>query len=64
MPKFPYTIVIHFRSVKNLEDLAVITVRYGGVCVRGDNPPCDGRICKSVKIRKVAVHKKYIYSIL
>ncbi|CAG9531429.1 unnamed protein product [Cercopithifilaria johnstoni] len=47
----------------NLDDITRIAVRYGGVCLRSHSPPCDGELCMTARIRKIAVHKRYAASV-
>ncbi|VDK80580.1 unnamed protein product [Litomosoides sigmodontis] len=44
----------------NLDDITQIAVRYGGVCLRRDSPPCDGQLCMTARIRKIAIHKRFL----
>uniref|UniRef100_A0A915PMI1 Peptidase S1 domain-containing protein n=1 Tax=Setaria digitata TaxID=48799 RepID=A0A915PMI1_9BILA len=44
----------------SLDDIGEIVVRYGGICLRSDSPPCHGRLCMTARIRKIAVHKRFI----
>ncbi|VDM98627.1 unnamed protein product, partial [Onchocerca ochengi] len=42
------------------ENINEIVVRYGGICLRNDSPPCDGKLCATAEIRKVAFHRRYV----
>lgn len=55
-------IVFHFRFATNVDDITEIAVRYGGICLRSNSPPCDGKLCMTARIRKVAVHRRYVKS--
>ncbi|VDO51879.1 unnamed protein product [Onchocerca flexuosa] len=42
----------------SLESISDIVVRYGGICLRTGSPPCDGKLCMTAEIRKVAFHRR------
>ncbi|VBB35317.1 unnamed protein product, partial [Acanthocheilonema viteae] len=46
--------------VTTLDDITQITIRYGGVCLRSLFPPCDGPLCMTAKIRRIAVHQRFV----
>ncbi|KAL3993932.1 Trypsin family protein [Acanthocheilonema viteae] len=47
-------------SATNLNDITQSTIRYGGICLRSFFPPCDGPLCMKAKIRKIAIHKRFV----
>ncbi|VBB34021.1 unnamed protein product [Acanthocheilonema viteae] len=47
-------------SAINLGAVAQIVVRYGGICIRSYSPACDGQLCMTARIRKIAVHKGFV----
>uniref|UniRef100_A0A0R3RHU8 Peptidase S1 domain-containing protein n=1 Tax=Elaeophora elaphi TaxID=1147741 RepID=A0A0R3RHU8_9BILA len=48
------------KLAKTMDDIFQIAVRYGGVCLRSHSPPCDGRLCMTARIHKIAVHRKFL----
>ncbi|EFO16864.1 hypothetical protein LOAG_11639 [Loa loa] len=47
---------------KNLDDITNIVIRYGGICLRSSSPACNGKLCMTTRIRKIAIHKRFIES--
>ncbi|VDN02568.1 unnamed protein product [Thelazia callipaeda] len=47
-------------GARPLDDVKEIVVRYGGICLRTTSPPCNGKLCRKAKIRKVAIHKRFM----
>ncbi|KAK6103627.1 Trypsin family protein [Brugia pahangi] len=47
-------------TATNLDDITEVIVRYGGICLRSDSPPCDGKLCMTARINKIAIHRRFM----
>ncbi|MCP9259048.1 hypothetical protein DINM_002028 [Dirofilaria immitis] len=47
-------------NATTMDDITEIVIRYGGVCLRSESPQCDGKLCMTAKIRKIALHRRFM----